>query len=86
MSVRPEAITLGESSGTLENHYTATVTDVLFLGHERELIVDVSGQRMSVRASGPVAAVGDTIELGWRAASAIVVEETGTWQQQSPIE
>ena len=51
LSVRPEAITLGEASRSLENHYAATVVEVLFLGHERELILDVSAQRMSARAT-----------------------------------
>jgi spermidine/putrescine transport system ATP-binding protein len=86
VSIRPEAMTLGEASRVLENHYEATVTDVLFLGHERELIVEAGGQRITARATGPTAAVGDRIEIGWPAAAGIVVEETGTWQQQSPLE
>jgi spermidine/putrescine transport system ATP-binding protein len=85
LSVRPEAITLGEASRSLENHYAATVVDVLFLGHERELILEVSAQRMTARATGPTAGVGETIEIGWPSAASIVVEETGTWQQ-SPLE
>ena len=86
LSVRPEAITLGEGSRSLENHYVATVAEVLFLGHERELIVEVSEQRMIVRATGPTAGVGEEIEIGWPRPASIVVEETGTWQQQSPLE
>ena len=85
LSVRPEAITLGEASRSLENHYAATVVDVLFLGHERELILEVSAQRMTARATGPTAGVGETIEIGWPSAASVVVEETGTWQQ-SPLE
>lgn len=85
LSVRPEAMTLGEASRSLENHYAATVVDVLFLGHERELILEVSAQRMTARATGPTAGVGETIEIGWPSAASVVVEETGTWQQ-SPLE
>jgi spermidine/putrescine ABC transporter ATP-binding subunit len=85
LSVRPEAIMLGEASRSLENHYAATVVEVLFLGHERELILDVSAQRMSARATGPTAGVGETVEIGWPSAASVVVEETGTWQQ-SPLE
>ena len=85
LSVRPEAITLGEASRSLENHYDATVVDVLFLGHERELILEVSAQRMTARATGPTAGVGETIKIGWPSAASVVVEETGTWQQ-SPLE
>jgi hypothetical protein len=58
--------------------------ELLFLGHEREMIIDVDGQRLTTRASGPIAGVGDTIEVGWPAAAAVMVEETGTWQQ-SPL-
>jgi spermidine/putrescine transport system ATP-binding protein len=86
LSVRPEAITLGEASRRHENHFTATVVDVLFLGHERELIVEVEGQRIIVRATGPTAGMGEQIEVGWPRAAGVVVEETGTWQQQSPLE
>jgi spermidine/putrescine ABC transporter ATP-binding subunit len=85
LSVRPEAITLGEASRSLENHYAASVVEVLFLGHERELILEVSAQRMTARATGPTAGVGETIEIGWPSAASVVVEETGTWQQ-SPLE
>jgi spermidine/putrescine ABC transporter ATP-binding subunit len=85
VSVRPEAIALGEASRRLENHYEATVAEVLFLGHERELIVEAGGQRITARATGPTATVGDRIEIGWPAGAGIVVEETGTWQQ-SPLE
>jgi spermidine/putrescine transport system ATP-binding protein len=86
LSVRPEAITLGEASRGLDNHYVATVADVLFLGHERELIVEIGEQRILVRATGRTAEVGEQIEIGWSRAAGIVVEETGTWQQLSPLE
>ena len=85
LSVRPEAITLGEASRSLENQYAASVVEVLFLGHERELILEVGAQRMTARATGPTAGVGETIEIGWPSAASVVVEETGTWQQ-SPLE
>jgi spermidine/putrescine transport system ATP-binding protein len=86
VSVRPEAIALGEASRALDNHFTARVADVLFLGHERELIIDVGTQRLTVRATGPAAGTGDTIEIGWPPSAGVVVEETGTWQPQSPLE
>jgi spermidine/putrescine transport system ATP-binding protein len=86
LSVRPEAITLGETSRGLENHFAAKVVDVLFLGHERELIVEAGEQRLIARATGPTAGIGEQIEIGWPRAAGIVVEETGTWQQPSPLE
>jgi spermidine/putrescine ABC transporter ATP-binding subunit len=86
VSVRPEAIALGEASRSLDNHFAAVVSDVLFLGHERELILEIEGQRIIVRATGPTPGIGEEIEIGWPRAAGIVVEETGTWQQQSPLE
>jgi spermidine/putrescine ABC transporter ATP-binding subunit len=86
VSVRPEAIALGEASRSLDNHFAAVVSDVLFLGHERELILEIEGQRIIVRATGPTPGIGEEIEIGWARAAGIVVEETGTWQQQSPLE
>jgi spermidine/putrescine ABC transporter ATP-binding subunit len=86
VSIRPEAIRFGDGAQELDNNFVATVTDALFLGHERELIVEVAGQRLTVRASGPVAPVGEQIPIGWPAQAGVVVEQTGTWQQQSPLE
>lgn len=86
VSVRPEAIALGEGSRNLDNHFVGVVSDILFLGHERELILEIEGQRIIVRATGPTPGIGEQIEIGWARAAGIVVEETGTWQQQSPLE
>jgi spermidine/putrescine ABC transporter ATP-binding subunit len=86
VSVRPEAIVLGGQSRGLENHYVGRVAEMLFLGHERELIIEIEAQRVTARASGPTAGLGETIEIGWPATAAVVVEETGTWQQRSPLE
>ena len=86
LSIRPESIILGDSSRGLDNHFVASVVDVLFLGHERELILEIEGQRIIVRATGPTVGRGQEIEIGWPRGAAVVVEETGTWQQQSPLE
>jgi spermidine/putrescine transport system ATP-binding protein len=86
VSVRPEAIALGEASRGLDNHFVAVVYDVLFLGHERELLLELEGQRIIVRATGPTRGIGQEIEIGWPRAAGVVVEETGTWQQQSLLE
>ena len=45
LSIRPEAIVVGEESRGLGNHFEAKVGDVLFLGHEREVLVDVGDQQ-----------------------------------------
>jgi spermidine/putrescine ABC transporter ATP-binding subunit len=85
-SIRPNMIVVGEQSRTLENRYSASVVDVLFLGHEREIIVEVNGWRLNALAPGPgtgkqdVIGIGDQIEIGWHSSAAVIVEETGTWE------
>jgi spermidine/putrescine ABC transporter ATP-binding subunit len=80
LSVRPEAIVVGEACRELGNHFEARVDDVLFLGHERELLVDLGGQRVMVRSTSQGYAPGEPIELGWDPADAVIVKETGSWQ------
>jgi ABC-type Fe3+/spermidine/putrescine transport system ATPase subunit len=80
VSIRPEAIVLGEASRDLGNHFEASIADVLFLGHEQELLIDIGDQRVMVRSSTQNYTPGDRIELGWDPADAVVVKETGTWQ------
>ena len=83
LSVRPEAITVGEASRNLANHFVAHVADVLFLGHEREVIGRVGDQRLVVRTRDSVA-VGESLELGWSPSDAVIVEDTGIWEPTSP--
>jgi spermidine/putrescine ABC transporter ATP-binding subunit len=80
LSIRPEAIIIGEDSRGLGNHFEGTVGDVLFLGHERELLIDVGNQRVMVRSTNQDHSPGDRIELGWDPADAVIVKETGKWQ------
>jgi ABC-type Fe3+/spermidine/putrescine transport system ATPase subunit len=85
LSVRPEAIVVGEASRGLANHYTATVGDILFLGHERELMADVGGQRLTVRGGNRSLGPGDEIEIGWDPEDAVIVKETGSWRAQQQL-
>ena len=80
LSIRPEAIVVGEESRGLANHFEAKVGDALFLGHERELLIDVGDQRLMVRSNSRDYTAGEPIELGWDPADAVIVKETGTWQ------
>jgi spermidine/putrescine transport system ATP-binding protein len=82
LSVRPEAIVVGEESRGLGNHFEAKVGDVLFLGHEREVLVDIGDQRLMVRSNVRTYSPGESIELGWDPADAVIVKATGTWQPQ----
>jgi spermidine/putrescine transport system ATP-binding protein len=85
VSLRPESVVVGAESQALPNHCEARVSDVLFLGHECEVIVDAAGQRLMVRTSAARFAPGDLIELGWQPDAAVVVKETGTWRQQPTL-
>jgi ABC-type Fe3+/spermidine/putrescine transport system ATPase subunit len=83
LSVRPEAIVVGEASRLLPNHYEGKVGDVLFLGHEREVLADVGEQRLMLRSGQNSISPGDPIEFGWDPKNAVIVKETGAWQPQS---
>jgi ABC-type Fe3+/spermidine/putrescine transport system ATPase subunit len=79
VSLRPESIAVGSGLEGLDNRVSCEVREVLFLGHERELLVDASGQRLTVRISGDGrASVGDMIEIGWPSSACVIVEDTGT--------
>jgi spermidine/putrescine ABC transporter ATP-binding subunit len=80
LSIRPEAIVVGEESRGLGNHFEAEVGDVLFLGHEREVLIDVGEQRLMVRSTSRAYTPGERIEFGWNPTDAVIVKETGTWQ------
>jgi len=80
VSLRPEAIVVGEQSRAEANHFVGRVVDALFLGHERELIVEVDGRRLTARTHASAAAVGEELEVGWPTASIVMVDETGIWQ------
>jgi spermidine/putrescine transport system ATP-binding protein len=82
VSIRPEAIVAGPNAQGLENCFRTQVADILFLGHEREVIVTAGDQRIVVRNAPADIAAGDEIEIGWRPEAAILVKDTGTWRQQ----
>jgi spermidine/putrescine transport system ATP-binding protein len=66
VSVRPDDIVVGPASGDLTNTYRGIVSDVLFLGHECDLIVEAGGQRLIMRVAGRSALVpGDEVQFGW---------------------
>ena len=84
----PRRSSSARRAGGCGNHFEAKVGDVLFLGHEREVLVDVGDQRLMVRSNARDYTPGEPIELGWDPADAVIVKETGTWQplQQERLE
>ncbi|HQJ34747.1 MAG TPA: ABC transporter ATP-binding protein [Rhodoglobus sp.] len=76
LSVRPEDIRVVLSGVEGDNVFPAVVFESIFLGHEQELIVNLAGQRMSIRTRGLAVVPGDTVQLGWDAASSVVVRSS----------
>jgi ABC-type Fe3+/spermidine/putrescine transport system ATPase subunit len=77
LSVRPEVLRLGQAAEGLANSFEGTVSEVLFLGHEREILIDVGDQRMLVRASpSETWRLGDKVNLGWPSDAGVPVSET----------
>ncbi len=66
LSIRPEDIGLGTAPNGSVNRYDAVVTDVLFLGHEREILVLVGETQLTVRTSAAGRwQPGDTVTVSW---------------------
>ncbi|MCB0828453.1 MAG: ABC transporter ATP-binding protein [Solirubrobacterales bacterium] len=77
LSVRPESILIGTDCHSLPNRFVAEVSEVLFLGHEREVLAKIGDQRLMVRSQDLTVGPGDTIEFGWDPKEAVIVEATG---------
>lgn len=75
VSVRPEDIEIGAGAGALTNRFPAVVEEVIYFGHEQEVVLNASGQRLVARVRGGApAAPGDRVPVGWDAASGVAVE------------
>ncbi|MEU9890577.1 ABC transporter ATP-binding protein [Sphaerisporangium sp. NPDC051017] len=77
VSVRPEAIVVGDDARSCANHFSGVVDDVAFLGHVYELQAVVGDQRLTLRVDEFNGARGDVIDIGWSAEATVVVEEAG---------
>lgn len=73
LSIRPESILFGDDCRDLSNRFVAEVSEVLFLGHEREVLANIGDQRLMVRSRDLSVGPGDTIEFGWDPKEAVVV-------------
>jgi spermidine/putrescine transport system ATP-binding protein len=77
VSVRPEEIILGEDSAACDNRFVATVDEVLFLGHEKEVVVRVGEQVLLVRARGKADVQrGQEVSIGWPAEATLLVSRS----------
>jgi ABC-type Fe3+/spermidine/putrescine transport system ATPase subunit len=77
LSLRPEDIIVGPDAFKLANSFGATIEEILFLGHEKELVTRVGDQVLVVRVSGQQwANRGDQIQLGWPADGGVLVSQS----------
>ena len=80
IALRPERLALGAAAAGMDNHLTGTVELVSYLGASIDVHVRVSAADRVVvnlpnRADGTVPQKGDTIDVGWPAAAAVVLAE-----------
>ena len=78
IALRPERLVLGAASAGLDNRVSGTVELVSYLGSSIDVHVRVSpADRVVVsqpnRADGALPSQGDTIDVGWPAAAAVVL-------------
>jgi spermidine/putrescine transport system ATP-binding protein len=75
LSVRPEDISLDPDTTESTNRFDAVVTDVLFLGHEREIHVRLGDRDVTVRttAAGRWQA-GDSVVVSWPPEAGVVID------------
>lgn len=74
VSIRPEEILLGEDSKVCDNRFIAKVEEVLFLGHEKEIVVRVGDQVLLVRTRGKAdVRRGQEVSIGWPAEATLLV-------------
>ena len=82
IALRPERLVLGAAAAGLDNRVSGTVELVSYLGSSIDVHVRVSrADRVVVsqpnRADGALPQEGDTIDVGWPAAAAVVLAEEG---------
>lgn len=80
VSLRYECVLLGEAATGQSNHYQGLVEDVTFFGHEKEVTLNIAGEKVVARVSGigPVdqgPRIGDTIEVGWSRSAPVLLRE-----------
>jgi spermidine/putrescine transport system ATP-binding protein len=78
VSIRPEALRLGESAARCVNRISGLVEETVYQGHEIELRARSGGVTLTARA--PISAriaSGQQLDIGWDPADAIVVEAEG---------
>lgn len=83
VSLRYECVLLGEAAAGQPNLYSGVVEDVTFFGHEKEVAVNIAGQKIVSRISGVGPTdngprVGDSIPVGWSLTAPVILEESAS--------
>jgi spermidine/putrescine transport system ATP-binding protein len=83
ISLRYESVRIGSAATNQPNCYTGIVKEVIFFGHEKDITLEIDGQRIVTRVScvgDPDAdvAVGDQIPVGWSLHAPVVLERGTT--------
>jgi putative spermidine/putrescine transport system ATP-binding protein len=77
--VRPEHLRLGSPPGAGTNALSATVTDVVYQGAFRRVLVrfdgGVAGQVRDSAGTGDAVTVGDPVQVHWAAEAGVVVPD-----------
>lgn len=77
LSIRPEEIVVGPECARYPNRFIARIEEVVFLGHEKDLVVRVDDQLLLVRIPGrETSKRGDDIEIGWPPEAAVIVSQS----------
>jgi spermidine/putrescine transport system ATP-binding protein len=78
LSLRPEAVVVGEAARALPNSFDGRVSEVLFLGHEHEIRIAVGNGVLTARSPASVAVQrDDPVVVGWAPESAVPVATDG---------
>ncbi|WP_191563291.1 ABC transporter ATP-binding protein [Janibacter melonis] len=75
LSIRPEDIRVGNAVPAGGNSFTVDVQDVIYFGHEQEVVVDLQGQRLTLRTSGARLSTTEPLRIGWDPARAVILDE-----------
>lgn len=73
LSIRPEEIAVGEAAAGLANTFSAVVKEVIYFGHEQEVILDLQGEKLTLRTSGARLSPSQSLDIGWDPSSAVVL-------------
>lgn len=78
LAVRPESVTLGNDARMADNSFPATVAETVYLGDSVRVITTLNDDvrlEVAIPPSRTIPTVGDTVEIGWNDADAVVLAD-----------